>query len=153
MDYSTMTTKQIGNIGEVKTLAKFVELGIPVYLPFGDNEKADLVADFNGKLNRIQIKTSLKAEDGKMIFSLVSSTVHRKNGVKHIYDNNEIDYFVLYNIERDVLLLLSINEPDLPKENITIRYTEPKSRNQYRSFMENEYLLETVIAQLQTISN
>jgi hypothetical protein len=111
------------------------------------------VADFNGKLNRIQIKTSLKAEDGKMIFSLVSSTVHRKNGVKHIYDNNEIDYFVLYNIERDVLLLLSIDEPDLPKENITIRYTEPKSRNQYRSFMESEYLLETVISQLRTVSN
>ena len=153
MNYSTMTTKQIGNIGEVKTLAKFVELGIPVYLPFGDNEKADLVAEFNGKLNRIQIKTSLKAEDGKMIFSLVSSTVHRKNGVKHIYDNSEIDYFALYNIERDVLFLISINEPDLPKENITIRYTEPKSRNQHRLFMENEYLLETVIAQLQTISN
>lgn len=153
MDYSTMTTKQIGNIGEVKALAKFVELGIPVYLPFGDNEKADLVADFNGKLNRIQIKTSLKAEDGKMLFSIVSSTVHRKNGVKHIYDNSEIDYFVLYNIERDALFLISINEPDLPKENITIRYTEPKSRNQHHLFMENEYLLETVIARLQKNSN
>ena len=48
-----MNSKNIGNIGEVKVLAKFVELGIPVYLPFRDNEKADLIADFNGKLNKI----------------------------------------------------------------------------------------------------
>lgn len=53
-----MTTKQLGNIGEAKTLSKFVELQIPVYLPFGDNEKADLIADFGGKLNKIQVKTS-----------------------------------------------------------------------------------------------
>ena len=96
MNYIGMTTKQIGNIGEIKTIAKFVELGIPVYLPFGDNEKADIVADFGGKLNRIQVKTSCKAEDGKMIFSLVSSTVHRQNGVKHIYTDDEIDYFATF---------------------------------------------------------
>ena len=75
-----MTTKRIGNIGEAKTLAKFVELGIPVYIPFGDNEKVDLIAEFKGKLNKLQIKTSIKAENGKMIFSLNSSTLHRKNG-------------------------------------------------------------------------
>ncbi len=55
-----MTTKQLGNIGEAKTLAKFVELMIPVYVPFGDNEKSDLIAEFNGRLNRIQVKTSEK---------------------------------------------------------------------------------------------
>ena len=55
-----MNSKNVGNIGEAKTLAKFVELGIPVYIPFGDNEKADLVAEFNGKLNKIQCKTSKK---------------------------------------------------------------------------------------------
>lgn len=46
------------NIGEAKALAKFVELQIPVYIPFGDNEKSDLIADFNGKLNKVQVKTS-----------------------------------------------------------------------------------------------
>ena len=69
-----MDTKGVGNIGEAKVLCKFVELGIPVYLPFGDNERSDLIAEFNGKLNRIQVKTSVKAEDGKMIFDLTSYT-------------------------------------------------------------------------------
>ena len=40
-----MNSKRIGNIGEAKVLAKFVEMGMPVYIPFGDNEKADLVAE------------------------------------------------------------------------------------------------------------
>ena len=101
-----MDTKSIGNIGEAKALCKFIEKGIPVYIPFGDNEKSDLVVDFNGQLKRIQVKTSIKAEDGKMMFSLVSSTSHRQNGVKHIYTNEEIDYFVCYNIERDKLFII-----------------------------------------------
>lgn len=41
-----MTTKQLGNIGE----AKLVSMNVPVYVSFGDNEKADLVAEFNGRL-------------------------------------------------------------------------------------------------------
>ena len=148
MNYAQMNTKQIGNIGEIKTIAKFIELGIPVYLPFGYNEKSDLIAEFNGKLNKIQVKTSLKAEEGKMIFSLVSSTIHRKNGVKHIYTNEEIDYFALYNIERDSLMLVSVNDPDIPATSITIRYELPKGHNQFKIFMEKDYLLENVISNL-----
>ena len=140
-----MTTKQIGNIGEAKVLSKLVEMQIPVYLPFGDNEKADLVAEFNGKLQKIQVKTSEKAEEGKMIFSLVSSTEHRKQGIKHLYTSEEIDYFALYNIERDKLLLISIQEEDLPSTCITIRYTVPKGKNQFKVFMEEDYLFEKQI--------
>ena len=67
-----MTTKQIGNVGEAIALAGFVQMQIPVYIPFGDNERADLIAEFNGKLQKIQVKTSEKCEDGKVTFSLVS---------------------------------------------------------------------------------
>lgn len=142
-----MTTKQMGNIGEAKVLSKFVEMQIPVYIPFGDNEKADLIADFNGKLQRIQVKTCEKAEDGKMIFSLVSSTEHRKQGTKHCYTSEEIDYFALYNIERDKLFLISITEENLPTTAVTIRYIKPKNNNQYKIFMENDYLFEKQITQ------
>lgn len=142
-----MTTKQMGNIGEAKVLSKFVEMQIPVYIPFGDNEKADLIADFNGKLQRIQVKTCEKAEDGKMIFSLVSSTEHRKQGTKHCYTSDEIDYFALYNIERDKLFLISITEENLPTTAVTIRYTKPKNNNQYKIFMENDYSFEKQITQ------
>lgn len=140
-----MTTKQIGNIGEAKVLSEFVRLGIPVYLPFGDNEKADLIAEFNGKLNKIQVKSSQKIIEDKVRFSLVSSTMHRQNGVKHIYTENEIDYFAFYNLERDKVYLISINEEGLPKNEVTIRFNPPKNKNQFKTFLEEDYLIEKVL--------
>lgn len=140
-----MTTKQIGNIGEAKVLSELVRLGIPVYLPFGDNEKADLIAEFNGKLNKIQVKSSQKIIEDKVKFSLVSSTMHRQNGVKHIYTENEIDYFALYNLERDKVYLVSINEEGLPKSEVTIRFNPPKTKNQFKTFLEEDYLIEKVL--------
>ena len=138
-----MNTKSIGNIGEAKVLAKFVELGISIYLPFGDNEKADLIADFGGKLNKIQIKTSIKAEDGKMKFDLTSSTVHRKNGNRHIYNSQEIDYFACYNITRQCILLFKVNE--VPNTTITIRYEKPKNNQTTGIRFEEDYLIDKVL--------
>lgn len=138
-----MNSKRIGNIGEAKALCKFVELGIPVYIPFGDNEKADLIAEFNGKLNKIQVKTSQKAEDGKMIFDLTSSTQHRKNGEKHIYTDNEIDYFVCYNIQRDKIFLIPVNKT--PSTKITIRYEKSKNNQIQNIKFEEDYLIDNVL--------
>lgn len=138
-----MNSKSIGNIGEAKVLCKFVELGIPVYIPFGDNEKSDLIAEFNGKLNKIQVKTSLKAEEGKMIFDLTSSTVHRKSGVKHIYSSDEIDYFACYNIARDKIFLIPVQEA--PKTAINIRYEKPKNNQTKGIIFEEQYLIDNVL--------
>lgn len=90
-----MNSKVIGNIGEAITIAEFVRRGIPVYTSFGENERADLIAEFNGKLNKIQCKTSERFEDNVIVWRLTSST---STGV-HVYDKSEIDYFSLYNIE------------------------------------------------------
>lgn len=138
-----MNSKRIGNIGEAKTLCKFVELGIPVYVPFGDNEKADFIAEFNNKLNKIQVKTSMYAKDGKMIFSLVSSTSHRKNGEKHIYTKEEVDFFSLYNINRDKLFLVPIS--DTPNTSIIIRYDKPKNNQAKNIHYEEDYLYENIL--------
>ena len=46
-------TKDKGSIGEAIILTEFLKRGVPVSLPFGDNERYDMIAEFNGKLNRI----------------------------------------------------------------------------------------------------
>lgn len=99
-----MNSKVIGNIGEAVTIAEFVRRGIPVYTSFGENERADLIAEFNGKLNKIQCKTSERFEDNVIVWRLTSST---STGV-HVYDKSEIDYFSLYNIESKILLLVPV---------------------------------------------
>ena len=112
-------------------------------MPFGDNEKADLIAEFGGKLNKIQVKTNIKAENGVMKFDLTSSTTHRKNGEKHKYTTDEIDYFYCYNIQRDKSFL--IKSTDEPISGITIRYEKPQNSNIHNVKMEKDYLFDVVL--------
>lgn len=98
-------TTNIGNIGQAKTVAKFVELGVPVYTPFGEGYTADLIADFNGKLNRIQIKTTENLhDDSYMIWKLMKQQGYHGNKVKYTAD--EVDYFAVYCVETDILCLV-----------------------------------------------
>ena len=138
-----MNSKRIGNIGEAKVLAKFVEMGIPIYIPFGDDEKADLIAEFDGKLNKIQVKTSIKSKNGCSIFDLTSSTAHRTNGERRKYLNSEIDYFALYSLDRDKIYLMKV--PDNPMLAITIRFEDTKSGMKSRVNYESDFLIENVL--------
>ena len=105
-----MNSKRLGNIGEAKAISKFIEMQIPVYIPFGDVEKSDLIADFNGKLNRIQVKTCEKFKNNSFTVSLRSSTIRHQKNYNHKYDKSEIDYFVVYNINSDTLLMFPIEK-------------------------------------------
>lgn len=138
-----MNTKQLGNIGEAKVLSEFVRIGIPVYIPFGDNEKSDLVAEFNGKLNRIQIKTSEKIKEGKVEFSINSSTSHRNNGKKFNYTKEHIDYFALYNLELNEVLIIPVE--DTGKSKINFRIELPKNNQKIGIKYYTDYLLKNKI--------
>ena len=139
-----INTKRYGNIGEAMAVSLFVKHGIPIALPFGDNEKYDLIAEFNGKLNKIQIKTSIsKTENGTVIFDVTSSSSHRKNGCKTKYTRKDIDYFFCYNIEIDKAFL--IEAPEEPMSAITIRIDPPKNTYAKNIRYEKDYLFENVI--------
>lgn len=135
-----MTTKQLGNIGEAKTLAKFVEMNIPVYVSFGDNEKADMVVDINGNLKRIQCKTS-EEFDGKFKIDLTSTTTARK----HKYTKDEVDYFSLYNLQSDTLLLVPIEKLE-NRTQVTFSVPYKKTHNnQGESLNYEDYLFEKIL--------
>lgn len=137
-----MNTKAMGNIGEAKFLCKCVELGIPIYSSFGDNERSDFIIDYDNKLLRIQVKTSGRSpSEGSIIFDLVSSTVHRKNGVKHKYTIDEVDYFTCYNLLKDEIYLIKNNGN---MGTITIRWLPPKN-NQKNYNKAEELTIEKIL--------
>lgn len=137
-----MNSKVIGNIGEAVTIAEFVRRGIPVYTSFGENERADLIAEFNGKLNKIQCKTSERFEDNVIVWRLTSST---STGV-HVYDKSEIDYFSLYNIESKILLLVPVEIINGRKSiNVPIPY---RKINQNTPLNYEDYLYDTVLGNI-----
>lgn len=119
-----MDTKRLGNIGEAYALAKLVEMGIPVYQQFGDNEPADYIILIDNVPLKAQVKTSETYDGDKTIFDLTSSTMHRKNGVKHKYSKEEVDVFLCYDVKTKELFVVE-NTGEM--SGITIRYTKSKN--------------------------
>lgn len=130
-----MSTKRVGNVGEAATIAEFVYFGVPVYLPFGDNETCDLVADFDGKLQRVQVKTTSKITNGKITFSVGS----RRYGSDHTYSESEVDYFVLYCIENRSTYLVK-NEDGVNTREITLRVSPTRNGQTSGVKMADDYL-------------
>ena len=119
-----MNTKAIGNIGEAKVLAALVEMNIPVYMQFGDNELADYIVLVDYQPYKIQVKTSMTYDGEKVKFDLCSSTMHRKNGVKHLYTREEIDLFMCYDCKTDKIFVIA-NRGGVTQ--VLIRYNKPKN--------------------------
>lgn len=69
--------------------------GISVSIPFGDKDRYDQIWDINGKLIKIQIKTShiSKKNTGKAIEFKTTGT---SNGKTTKYSKKDIDYFATF---------------------------------------------------------
>ena len=106
-----MNSKNKGNIGEAIILAEFIKRNIQVCIPFGDNARYDLVADFNGKLQRIQVKYCGQkiGINNSIVCPCSSSTNHTTNKHLSIY-KNDIDYFCFYIVEWNKILLVPIEK-------------------------------------------
>ena len=138
-------SKRIGNVGEVKTLSKFVELQIPVCISFGDCERYDMVAEFNGKLNKIQCKTCLNMEDdNSFVVNIINRSTKEGKSINRSYSKEDVDYFSIYNIEKDILLLYPNKEEQTTA--ITFRIKPPKN-NQIKGInFVKDYLFENIIS-------
>ena len=101
-------TSNIGNIGQAAVINKFVELGINIYLPFGDGYVVDLIAEWNNKLHKIQVKTTECSKDGNMTWRLGKQEGF--HGTKVKYTSEEVDYFALYCIETKTLCLVPFKD-------------------------------------------
>lgn len=132
-------TKQQGIVGEAQVLAKFIALGIPVSIPFGDNCSYDLVAEINGELKKVQVKASTQTADGKTVFELVRRRINTTTSYIKAYEENEVDYYALYAIALDKVYLVPFK--DAPTKQLTMRY-EPTKNNQQVQFTEEKYLID-----------
>ena len=141
-----MTTKRLGNLGELKALATFAEYSIPVYLPYGEDERVDFIAEFGGKLHRIQVKSTDVYENGKIKISTRSTAVNTKESKTHTYTEEEIDYFVFYYKGADQVYIMSVQEA--PSGYVYLRL-EPPANNQTKGIrFAKDYLLSDFLVKL-----
>lgn len=138
--------KEIGNIGEVVVLSKFVKMGIDIYQPFGDNTRADYIADFNNKLQKIQVKSCARLyNDATYHIDLTSTHRKGKGTYREGYDSNEIDFFACYCLQRSEPILIPIDLCE-NKTGLIIRIKpQKKTGGSNPPIYESDFLFEKII--------
>lgn len=137
-----MDTKQIGNITELEVLTYITKLGCQVSIPFGDRERYDQIWDINGKLLKIQVKTS-HGDEEYIKFSCRST--HRRKGkcISTTYTADEIDYFATY--WKGKCYMVPINETCYDK---TLRFCTPKNGQTKGISFAKDYEVEEVLKRI-----
>lgn len=93
-----MNNKAKGEISEAQIIARLVKLGIPVSVPFGNNQRYDLVIDVNNNLLKVQCKTARKVGNGTISFHTCSRNGSYRKGKTY---HGQIDIFLIYDYETD----------------------------------------------------
>lgn len=141
-----MNTQGIGNAGLAIVVAEFQKLGIQTYLPFGDGAKADLIADFNGKLQRVQVKSTSIIDTTHFQYT-IKTTTHYALKNKYVqdihYKEEEVDYFAMICLERARPILIPANLIRHLNA-ISIHYYRPLN-NQSNVLFESDFLFEEQI--------
>jgi predicted RNA-binding Zn-ribbon protein involved in translation (DUF1610 family) len=139
-------TQSLGNITELQCISKFIELGYEVSIPYGNGAKYDFIVDIDGKLLRIQCKSSRQVrrsdgtEDlGAFCFTCTSSTTNTQKTIKHTYSENQIDYFST--VWQNKVYLVPVNECSTSK---TLRILPPQKENQLYNKAE-DYEIEKIV--------
>jgi hypothetical protein len=91
-------TKAVGDRSELEAMAALIRNGYRISLPFGENQRYDLIADDGERLLRIQVKTG-RLRNGSINFSCSSMRRADRNRattwVTRPY-TGEIDYLAVY---------------------------------------------------------
>lgn len=137
-----LDSKKKGNLTEMLCMSAFMSQNCGVNIPFGDNSKYDFIADVNGRLLKIQVKTSSisKNDNNAIRFSCRSTHLNCK-GVQNVrYTKSDIDYFATY--FNNQCYLVPVTECSTEK---VLRFKAPKSGQQKGITYASEYELEKQI--------
>lgn len=131
-----MNTKAIGDLSEAQVLAAFLKIGKVVLVPFGDNQRYDLVTEENGSFLRVQCKTG-RLKNGVISAASQSSYAHR--GRKKKGYEGEADLFAIYCPETDKVYIVPV---DKARTEIHLRVEATKNGQTKGVVWAKDYLLK-----------
>ena len=128
--------KEIGELSELRFLAEAYSKGFVVSKPFGDNASYDFIVDFNGKLSRVQCKSTetLNKKDAFTIYA-----AHGKTG-KELYSAESIDFLACYVFSFDAWYLIPVNS--IKSRAINLYPHKSVRRAKFEGFLEKWELFE-----------
>jgi|SRR5579885_72242 len=106
--------KEVGEKTEAAILNHFIRKGIPVSIPWGNNQRYDLIIEIDGKLLKAQCKTG-SLRKGRIIFQS-SSKAGGKSRKDYV---GQIDCFLVYCEELGTFYKVDIDKA--PKSSMQLR--------------------------------
>ena len=91
---STTNTKRTGDISTSIILSALLEAGYAVSIPWGDNQRYDLVAEKDGVFWRIQCKTAWGCQ-GRVKFNSSSMSTLKGKLIRYSY-GTQVDCFMVW---------------------------------------------------------
>ena len=137
-----------GLVTELQCQTYLTSLGYNVFVPLGEDCRYDLIADFDGILTRIQIKSCTKNETGISISVKSVRMNHTQGNVSHPYSKEEIDYFATF--YNGKCYLVPQSECSTYK---TLRFTIPKNNVVQGISFAKDYEAEIQIEKIKGGSN
>lgn len=120
-----MNTKDRGTIGELIVAAEAVKRGYTVCLPYGENQRYDLVLDRTGNLERVQVKC-LQPKDGRLTLNMYT-VMHDKDSTdgrryrRERYTHEEVDLMCIINADTKEIAMIPIGDLDSVKSQAVFR--------------------------------
>ncbi|WP_128477360.1 group I intron-associated PD-(D/E)XK endonuclease [Halorussus pelagicus] len=116
---TTENTKDRGDESEAKIIHELLSNGCSVSIPFGDNDKYDLIVDDGEDLYRIQCKTAWKNKQNTIRFNTHSQTTQEGEYHEKTY-YGEVDAFIVRYPEDETLYWIDIDEAT--KQKMELRF-------------------------------
>jgi hypothetical protein len=135
-------TKSVGDFSEVAALHALASAGYLVAIPFGENQRYDLIIEKEGILSRVQVKTG-RLRRGSITFNCFSSHLHR-GGVACRRYTGEIEYFAVYCPETKETYLIPPGDVDVLRASLRVSPSRNRQvkgvrfASQYKVFPANQ---------------
>lgn len=135
-----MSTNLVGNVTELQCATEFMKLGYQVSLPIGGQARYDFLADLNGKIIRVQVKSPSKVTEDSFSISCRNSHYVKGHHRHTTYSKDEIDFFsTFYN---GVCYLIPVKECSTEKK---LRLKPPKNCQNANVSLAKDYILEVTL--------
>lgn len=114
-------------MGLGKAIEYFTSHGIPVSIPLNDSQKYDLIADFNGGLQRVSVKTSRNSRY-ETSYTVMLRNCGGASGkyVARNFDNTTCDYVFIYVANEDLYLIPAKEITAVNSISVSNKYVEYK---------------------------
>jgi len=133
------TTKQKGDVSELRIVAKLIEQGYTVSMPWGENAPYDLILDCGKDLIKVQIKTG-RVKDGVIHFNNYAVTHNTKTTKSKKYNTDDVQMFAIYVPETQGLYLV----PNTLKST-SLRLIPAKNGQKEKINMAKDFEIEKVL--------